>query len=312
MGSGIERIHSAWAEANFPDVKTHYYTMFTMEFPRPTYVEAQDTTTPHDTPHDKLEELDKVGTSWDGIQDAFQPVKDLVDPEHGLVPAEVYNQVRRSKARVVSSVSLIKSVRPWAFFAIGGAHRGAPKWVYLDSLTAKPTTGLTEIAERLREELVNNTEDRKMDRSASQLIERFLNQLLKTETEILPRKKQRALYEMEVVLTHYDKVAKNSNDWNRRELVSHILRLLAVPDQSEGWPDLDNAAEAWLDLTRDVWYKKLLEKRRHFKPLRLKDIRKDLEQKPLGDKQLYQAFSTIKSAQPIHARVVAVIVGVPD
>ncbi|BHH85783.1 SNF2-related protein [Desulforhopalus sp. 52FAK] len=260
----------------------------------------------------KLEELDKVGTGWDGIQDAFQPVKDLVDSENGLVPVEVYNQVKRSKARVVSSVSLIKSVRPWAFFAIGGVERGAPKWVYLDSLTAKPTTGLSEIACRLREELGGNAEDRKMDKSASQLIEKFLNQLLKTETEILPRKKQRALYEMGKVLSYYDEVAKKNEDWDRRELVGNILQLLAVPDQSEGRPDLDNVAEAWLDLTRDVWYKKLLEKRRQFKPLRLKDIRKDLRQNPLDDKQLYEAFSSIKSAQPIHARVVSAIVGVPD
>ena len=60
MGSGIERIHSALAEANCPNVKIHYNTMFTMEFPRPTYVKVKENSStdmsshdaPHDTPHD--------------------------------------------------------------------------------------------------------------------------------------------------------------------------------------------------------------------------------------------------------------------
>ena len=60
MGSGIERIHSALAEANCPDVKIHYNTMFTMGFPRPTYVKVKENSstdmsshgTPHDAPHD--------------------------------------------------------------------------------------------------------------------------------------------------------------------------------------------------------------------------------------------------------------------
>ncbi|MDJ0622204.1 MAG: SNF2-related protein [Desulfocapsaceae bacterium] len=260
----------------------------------------------------KLEELDRVGKSWDGIQDAFQPVKDLINSEHGIVPIEVYNQLKRSKAKVLSSVSLIKSKRPWAFFAIGGVDRGAPKWVYLDSLTAKPMTGLVEIAQRLRKELDISVENRKMDAAASQLIERFLNQLLATEIEILPRKKQRALYEMKKILTYYDKVAKKNEDWDRKSLIVKILQLLSVPDHNQGRPDLDNVAEAWLDLTRDVWYKKLLEKKRRYKPLRLRDIRKDLQQKPLDSEQLYDAFSSIKNAQPIHARVVSAIVGVPE
>jgi hypothetical protein len=75
-------------------------------------------------------------------------------------------------------------------------------------------------------------------------------------------------------------------------------------------PDLDRIAEAWLDLTRDVWYQKLI-KRRRFKPLRLKDIRQDLQQNPFSVEQLQQAFTSIPNAQPLHSRVVSAIVGVP-
>jgi hypothetical protein len=116
---------------------------------------------------------------------------------------------------------------------------------------------------------------------------------------------------MEVVLNYYDKKAKDREDWGRRELIKSVLDLLSVPDNDQGRPDLDKVAEAWLDLTRDVWYEKLLSRKNRNKILRLKDIRKDLEQKPIDNERLHNAFSSIKIAQSIHTRVVAIIVGVP-
>ena len=259
----------------------------------------------------KLDELDRAGESWDGIQDAFQPVKNLVDPERGIVSPEIYNQLKQSKARVVSSVSLIKSKRPWAFFAIGGVERGAPKWVYLDNCKAKPKTHLENVAQLLREHLHSEVESRPMDSEASLLIEEFLNQIVATEKELLPRKKQRALYEMELVLNYYHKKAKESQDWERKSLIESILQLLSVPDNDQGRPDLDKVAEAWLDLIRDAWYEKLLSRKMRNKILRLKDIRKDLELKPIDNDRLSEVFSAIKMSQSIHTRVVSAIVGVP-
>ncbi|WP_084813409.1 Fic family protein [Desulfogranum japonicum] len=58
MGSGIERIHTALVEARCPGVKIHFNTMFSLEFPRPTFIPETDSAdiitdrTPHDTPHD--------------------------------------------------------------------------------------------------------------------------------------------------------------------------------------------------------------------------------------------------------------------
>jgi ATP-dependent DNA helicase RecG len=39
MGSGIERIREALAKENCPEVRIRYNTMFTLDFPRPTYKE---------------------------------------------------------------------------------------------------------------------------------------------------------------------------------------------------------------------------------------------------------------------------------
>ena len=41
MGTGIERIRSALEKENCPKVNIRFNTMFTLEFPRPTYVKAK-------------------------------------------------------------------------------------------------------------------------------------------------------------------------------------------------------------------------------------------------------------------------------
>jgi superfamily II DNA or RNA helicase len=259
----------------------------------------------------KLEELDREGTSWDGIHDAFQPVRDLIDLEKGLVSAEVYAQVKESKAKVLSSVSLVKAKRAWAFFAISGIDRGAPKWIFLESLTAKPVTHLEEVANCLRRFLDGDVENRSMDKDASLLIEKFLHQIIASEKDLLPRRKQRAIEEMKLVVSYYLKKAKEEEEMDRVGLLEQILELIAIPHNDQERPDLESIAEAWLDLTRELWYEKLLKKRR-FKPLRLKDIRKDLEQQPLTTLQLQEAFSSVQQAQPLHSRIVSAIVGVPE
>ena len=257
----------------------------------------------------QLETLEKEGQSWDGLHDAFHPVRDLVAVETGLVPADVYQSVRHSNARVVSTVSLVRSQKPWAFMAIAGAEHGAPKWIFLDSLNATPVTDLEAISLKLPELLSVNTESCPMDKQASELIEKFLTRTLQTETVLLPRKKQRALAEMELVLKHYLVQAEGEREKPRVKVIKQALGLLDIPPHEEERPDLDAVAEAWLDLIRDVWYAKLVSRRR-FKPLRLKDIRKDLKSNPISIDRIVTAFSAIPSAQPIHTRVVSAIIGV--
>jgi len=259
----------------------------------------------------KIGEMEKEGMVWDGLHDAFQPVRDLVDPEKGLVPQDVYEQVRHSQARVVSTVSLVRSQKPWAFMAISGIDRGAPKWIFLEHLNAEPETHLEEIAAELRAILNGEIEERPMDKISSELIDRFLNRVLETEVSLLPRKKQRALKEMDLILSHYIEQAQQQGDFQRVEVAKEAKELLGIPAHAQERPDLDAIAEAWLDLIREAWYERLANRRR-FKPLRLKDIRRDLKSKPLESEKIINAFTQIPSAQPIHTRVVSAIIGVPD
>jgi hypothetical protein len=257
----------------------------------------------------KLEEIEAHGETWDGIQDAFQPVRDLVDPQRGLVPADVYDQVRHSKARVLSSIGLVRSPRPWGFFAVSNVDRGAPKWIFLDGPTALPVTHLEKVAHHLRDRLAKNHEDRPMDEAAAQLIDRFLLQILKREKELLPRKKQRALEEMTHLLDHYAQRARDDQRWEDLSGLEALKKLLEPPTSEQQRPDLDTIAETWLDLTRDVWYDKL-KKRKGLKPLRLKHIRSDLKKHPIPVQELKTAFSAIPICEPLYTRVVSAIVGV--
>jgi signal transduction histidine kinase len=108
---------------------------------------------------------------------------------------------------------------------------------------------------------------------AAKVLTVFLKQLHRTEELLLPRKKQRALQEMRIVLQSYQEEAAIRGDQEREELARKLLEL--TQPESEEPVDLGSIAERWLDLIRPVWYDQLT-KRRRSGPLRLRDIRQVL------------------------------------
>jgi len=68
---------------------------------------------------------------WDGIYDAFEPVRRLVQGENSLVAESIYEQYRHVTSRVLSRVSLVRSESPWAFICISAGAFGAPRWLDL-------------------------------------------------------------------------------------------------------------------------------------------------------------------------------------
>jgi hypothetical protein len=70
----------------------------------------------------EVEQQAQGAVPWDGIADAFEPVRDLVMGPDALVHSMVYAQMRTSRAHVVSSVSAVQADRPWAFFAVAATE----------------------------------------------------------------------------------------------------------------------------------------------------------------------------------------------
>jgi superfamily II DNA or RNA helicase len=263
------------------------------------------------TPQQIIAELEQQGsarTDLNDINDAFELVRSLVTGNQAIVPGDVYERLRASTARVVASVSVVEASKPWAFFAVVGTEWGAPRWVFLDDHDS-PILDLEMIGQRLRDVLTPAVVDKALDRHAASLLERFLKQLRKSEDLLLPKKKQRALEEMRIILKQYRVAAERRSDQRRLDVLQQILALVEDTGESAAI-DRSTLAECWLDVIRPIWYEHLLQRRRK-QPLRLKELRKPLIHEEIETELLREAFSVPMSSRPLDERIVAAIIGVP-
>jgi hypothetical protein len=256
------------------------------------------------------EEVLKSDNTWDELHDALQPVREIVHGETSLIALEVYEQYRQEKARVLSRVSVVQSSRSWAFFCIAGTLLGAPRWVFFYSDKEDPLVRLNDITAALRDVLHEEVNNLDMDARASEYLDKYLDRLLDSERELLPRRKRRALEEMAAVIEKYRLDASESNNQEELEYYSRLLDILKMNDRRYV-PDWAAIADRWLDLIRPVWYERLKEPRK--RPLLLQDIRPDLlGKKKLTFDDIVNQFSRLPSATPADKRVVAVILGISN
>lgn len=263
------------------------------------------------TPAEMINETEAaIAQPWDGIQDAFSSVRDLVNGKTALIQSETYEAYRDVSSNVVSRVGLVRSSTPWAFFAVAGYKHGAPKWVLFEGPGSEPVVKLDDVCHALREKLSAEVESLKLDTVASQWLDRFLSELVKAEPTLLPRKKQRALDQMHEVLGRYAKQAQQKGD---NELAARwlALRQAAQPQGDQVRPDLETVAERWLDLIRPLWFSKLADRHRRRRPLLLKDLRQDLFKRPLEIEIVESHFANVPIVDALDERIAACIIGVP-
>jgi hypothetical protein len=245
---------------------------------------------------------------WDGLRDAFAPVRELIGGPEALVPRTVYDHYRTVATQVLSRVGLVKADHPWALVCFAGSSIGAPRWVLVTNTAEPPVTDLVDIAAGLRERLGPATENVAMSEAGVRWLDRVLTLVQDRELDLLPRRKRRALTEMRLILSSYLEEAARDPDLEQR--LSRLIKLLDGEDRRDCY-DWDTVAETWLDLIRPVWYQRL---RRGSKKglLQLKDIRKDLQEGPrrLPLPTILSAFETLPTLSPVDERVAACILGV--
>ncbi|RLA45127.1 MAG: helicase [Gammaproteobacteria bacterium] len=254
---------------------------------------------------DMIHQAETADEHWDGIDDAFQPVRSLVEGEHAIVGEDVYEHYRHTRERVLSRVSLVSAQKPWALFCVTGGSFGAPRWVLIPGQNSKPITELSQISNTLRERLTSCTENRKLDGKSSQTLQHFLEMLADNEKNLLAQKKRRALDELSFV------IQKLLASTTQQKTIDHLLRLkqLLESPSKDQQPDWDEVASRWLDMIRPVWFERLTGRRN--KPLLLKDIRKDLLARPDWlIKSLEENFREFPLLPSIEERIKACIVGV--
>ena len=111
---------------------------------------------------DVEQELNEANTdsaaSWDGIQDALDPVRQLIFGAEPLVEQETYAAYSEVSQRVMSRVAPVASTTPWAFFAVAAVAHGAPRWMLVDG--GRCMTDLSDVSARLRELLADDPPER--------------------------------------------------------------------------------------------------------------------------------------------------------
>lgn len=246
--------------------------------------------------------------TWDGIDDAFAPVRGLVQGKSALVEPQVYERYRSVNERVLSRVSLVRSHAPWAFFCLTAGSFAAPRWLLVPSYNSAPITALADVVEALRERLGDGVESLSLTDHGAAVLNRFLERLATFERQLLPRKKQRALEEMEWII---DRLLPFAAERQEQAWVEHLdtLKRMLINPRPDKQPDWDEVAALWLDVIRPVWFEKLASKRQ--KPLLLRDIRQDL----LKDKanlieKIVTYFRHFPILPPAETRIRACIVGV--
>ncbi|MDH5492600.1 MAG: helicase-related protein, partial [Myxococcales bacterium] len=243
------------------------------------------------------------------LEDAFTPIRALVQGPNAVIPEAIYEQMRGSEAKVVSAVSVVRARAPWAFFALRATERSTPRWALIDPTLPRPLATLDEIADALRQRLGSQTEDLDLDDRAAQLLERFVGQLERSERLLLPPKKRRALKEMEFLLEHYLRDSKRPLDAATRELLENLLATAKGEPQTP-YADPRDIAQCWLELIRPRWHRHLLDRRRRGMVL-LRDLRRSLRADPLEPEAIQRAFAGLEPAPPLRDRIAAAIVGIP-
>ena len=244
--------------------------------------------------------------TWDGLHDAFQPVRNLVRGPSALLAESTYDAIKSSQATVLSEVSLVQASRPWAFFAIRGTETRAPRWVLVEQ-HGEPITELEGICAELRQRL-DGAEQLPWSDGAAAWVERLLLRLRAAERSSLPNRRRHALDLMAKLLAVY---RRETQEAERLAAIEELQAALAPPSPHQAGVDLYELAQAWLDLVRPVFLAVQDRQRRH--PLRLKSrtLFEELRRAPIPTADLQRMADRIEAVDPLERRVAACIVGVP-
>jgi len=256
---------------------------------------------------------DERMATWDGIRDALDPVRRLVDgPDALLTPAE-YELHRATTHRVLSRISPVRTTTAWAFLAISGTKHGAPRWLLLESGVPEPAVGVDTVSVRLRELLAEDPPDRAFDDRSERLLVDFLARARTAEVALLPRRAQRALTQMNTTCRHWATQARRGADFELADRWESIARLAlagTLDDSEDQGVDLYQVADAWMHLIQPLRddYRRAHRRRRY---VTLSDLDGGLRTMSFPIEHVEEALSRLEFVEPIDHRISACILGVP-
>lgn len=262
------------------------------------------------TAADQIGELSKAQREpWDGIQDALEPIRQLVSGPTAIVAIDVYDHYRTETSRVMARVAPLRSRHPWAFFSIAAAAHGAPRWLIVDqTIPGGFTTDLSNVAARLRNLLEENPRNREFDDVAAAVLDRCLDVATVAERQLVPKRMIRALSQMETVITSWAARSRKDHDEETGMLWAN-LATLASPRNTEVDPYL--VAERWLEFV-SPYLAQHREQARRRRYVLLRDVTDRLQHETPDFATFSDRFTELAAAAPLDERVTACILGVPD
>lgn len=243
---------------------------------------------------------------WDGIRDALDPVRRLVEGDGRLVPPAVYEHQRLVTDRSRTHLSLVRSEVPFGFLSIAATAHGAPRWILIRD--RRPITDLEAICAELAALLGDDPATVPLDEAGTRWLTTVLREAAGAERLLLPRRMQRALDQMRSTCETWAEQCRRAG---QEEVATRWTALAsAAAGTADQHPDPYALAESWLALVRP----RLDAHRRRHRRARyvlLRDIDGDLAADPLDLDLVEQECSGLLEDVPLAERVRACILGLP-
>jgi superfamily II DNA or RNA helicase len=254
-----------------------------------------------------IKEFDKETESqqnWDGIYDAFQPVRELLAGEHPLIAGDIYEYYKNVKAGIKCQISVVKGNQSFCFFAMKGSDTSSPRWYLIDSLE-QSHNDLSVICDKLKLYL-KDVEDEPWSTVSSDLMKEYLIRLRKEEINLLPNKKRRALKLLVNLMTYY---STDKKDIERSNLASNLLDLLRNPNYGDESIDYYEFMDHWLTIIQPPLME-LRKKSKAASPKTIADLLKVFKKKPFSNEVLKLLIDNIPFTDRIESKVISCILGV--
>jgi hypothetical protein len=245
---------------------------------------------------------------WDGIEDAFAPVRGLVSGDNALVEAGTYEQYRAETSKVLSRVTVVRALKPWVFICLCGERARAPRWILIPGLNEQPIIELRAIANHLRDRLTDDVQSLDPSRTAMNELQKFLAGLADVEKLLLPKRKQRALSQFHWAVQLWSRDREWVSSTDQADQVKQLLELFEA-GSSELSPDWGQLADIWLELLRPRSAELPPKKGRRASMARLRDLEPGLKSQPIAVDVLLRKLNGVDLRRRWEERIVACILG---
>lgn len=254
------------------------------------------------------------------IEDAFSPIRNLIGDE-GILSDTEYKQFGVPDARARAEISILKSEKPWCFFATRSSHNSSLKWALLtySDKRANLTTGLKEICDflslNLNEELTAPEDDLRAD----EYVKMYFEELETQRNSLLPKRYRNSLNlgvahiaELKAELFKLDKDLHN----RFKQVQIQFAAPTEVGNQEYNLQNTVNKfvlAEAWMHRTKQIQRQSLRSADGRSTTKTRKDLfLQKLKETPISIEEAEELIHSIPLQKPISEEVTIVIAGIPD